>query len=194
VPSCGLEARALPVDYPTTGLQSGIGRSDPILYCVTPITAFLLKFLQTNGVYFKEATMRVIRVLLGMSLFMLFAGAFPLTVAADKNPPPQETYPYEIANQKVLSGTVVDVQDYACPVTGTVGSHITLRYAGGTIEVHLAPAKFLKQYEIVINKGSQIQIQGSITTVEGKPGMLAKIVVDGDTTYAFRDAKGKPLW
>jgi hypothetical protein len=159
-----------------------------------PVTAFLLRFRQTNGGYFKEATMRVIRVVLGMWLLMLFASTSPLTVAADKNPPPHETYLYEIANQRVLTGTVVDVQDYQCLVTGTVGSHITVRHAGGTIEVHLAPAKFLKQYEIVINKGSQIQIEGAMTTVEGKPGMLAKIVADGYATYAFRDAKGKPLW
>jgi hypothetical protein len=102
--------------------------------------------------------------------------------------------PYEIANQKVLTGTVLDVPDYQCPVTGTVGSHITVRHAGGTIETHLAPAKFLKQYEIVINKGSQVQIEGAMTTVEGKPAMLAKILADGHATYAFRDAKGKPLW
>ena len=133
--------------------------------------------------------MRVIRVVLWMWLMLC---ASPLTVAADKTPPPHETSPYEIAHQKVLTGTVVDVQDYACPVTATVGSHITVRHAGGTIEVHLAPAKFLKQYEIVINKGSQVQIEDAMTTVEGRPGMLAKIVTDG--TYAFRDAKGKPLW
>ena len=138
--------------------------------------------------------MRMIRVVLGMWLLMLFAGTSPLTVAADKNPPPNERYTYDIAKQKILTGTVVDVQDYQCPVTGTVGSHITVRHAGGTIEVHLAPAKFLKQYEIVINKGSQVQIEGAMTTVEGKPAMLAKLVADGYVTYAFRDAKGKPMW
>jgi hypothetical protein len=69
-----------------------------------------------------------------------------------------------------------------------------LRYARGTIEVHLAPAKFLKQYEIIINKGSEVQVEGAMATVDGKPGLLAKIMTDGYTTYAFRDAKGKPLW
>jgi hypothetical protein len=129
-----------------------------------------------------------------MWLLMLLSGATPLTIGEDKTPPPHETYPYDIANQKVLTGTVVDVQDYVCPVTGTVGSHITLRYAGGTIEVHLAPAKFLKQYEIIINKGSAVQVEGAMAAVDGKPGLLAKIMTDGYATYAFRDAKGKPLW
>ena len=136
--------------------------------------------------------MRVIRVVLGMWLLMLFAGTSPLTVAADKTP--QETFPYDIANQKILNGTVVDVQDYQCPVSGTVGSHITVRHAGGIIEVHLAPAKFLKLYEIVISKGDQVQIQGAMATVDGKPALLAKVVADGNSTFAFRDSKGRPLW
>jgi DNA/RNA endonuclease YhcR with UshA esterase domain len=138
--------------------------------------------------------MRAIRVVLGAWLVIFLAGTSPFTVASDKTPSPHQTYPYNIATQKVLTGTVVDVQDYACPVTGTVGSHITLKHAGGTIEVHLGPAKFLKQYEVVINKGSQVQIEGAMTTIDGKPGMLAKTVADGNVTYAFRDAQGKPLW
>lgn len=161
---------------------------------MTRITAFLLTGRQTDGVYSKEATIRAIRVVLGTWLLMLLACTFPLTVAADKNPPPHETYPYDVASQKILTGTVVEVQDHVCPVTGTMGSHITVRHAGGTIEVHLAPANFLKQYEIIISKGSQVQIEGSMTTVDGKPAMLAKIVTDGYITYAFRDAQGKPLW
>src|SRR5262249_1380041 len=94
------------------------------IYCVTTVTAFLLRVRQTNGGYLKEGAMRTIRVVLGMWLLMLLAGTSLLTVASDKTPPSHETYPYDIANQKVLTGTVVDVQDYACPVTGTVGSHI----------------------------------------------------------------------
>jgi DNA/RNA endonuclease YhcR with UshA esterase domain len=138
--------------------------------------------------------MRAIRVVLGIGLLLLFAGNTPLTVAADKTPLPHDTFSYEIANQHVVTGTVIDVRDYECPVSGTVGSHITVRHAGGTIEVHLAPAKFLKQYEIVINKGDQVQIEGATTTVDGKPALLAKVVADGNSTFAFRDSRGKPLW
>jgi hypothetical protein len=138
--------------------------------------------------------MRVIRVVLGAWLLVLLVAAFPLAVSADKNPPTHEMYPYDLAQQRVISGTVIDVQEYQCPVTGTVGTHITVKRQGETIEVHLAPAKFLKQYEIVINKGDSVEIQGANATVDGKPGLLAKVIADGAATYAFRDAKGKPLW
>jgi hypothetical protein len=138
--------------------------------------------------------MRVIRVVLGALLLLLLVAAFPLAVAADKNPPAHEMYPYDLAQQRVISGTVIDVQEYQCPVSGTVGTHITVKRFGETIEVHLAPAKFLKQYEIVINKGDSVEIQGASVTVDGKPGLLAKVVADGGVTYAFRDSKGRPLW
>jgi hypothetical protein len=143
---------------------------------------------------FKEATMRAIRVVLGAWLLLLLVAAFPLAVAADKNPSAHEMYPYDMAQQRIISGTVIDVQEYQCPVSGTVGTHITVKRQGETIEVHLAPAKFLKQYEIVINKGDSVEIQGANVTVDGKPGLLAKVIADGVVTYAFRDAKGKPLW
>jgi DNA/RNA endonuclease YhcR with UshA esterase domain len=64
----------------------------------------------------------------------------------------------------------------------------------GTIEIHLAPATFMKQYEMVINKGDNIEIQGSKILFEGKPALLAKTVAIDRTTYTFRDAAGKPLW
>ena len=137
--------------------------------------------------------MKAIRVVLGLWLLLLMA-AFPLAVAADKNPPAHEMYPYDLAQQRIISGTVIDVHEYQCPVSGTVGTHITVKRLGETIEVHLAPARFLKQYEIVINKGDAVEIQGANVTVDGKPGLLAQIVADGSFTYAFRDAKGKPLW
>ena len=138
--------------------------------------------------------MRAIRVVLGAWLLLLLVAAFPLAVAADKNPSAHEKYPYDLAQQRIISGTVIDVQEYQCPVSGTVGTHITVKRQGETIEVHMAPAKFLKQYEIVINKGDSVEIQGANVTVDGKPGLLAKVIADGVVTYAFRDANGKPLW
>jgi hypothetical protein len=33
-----------------------------------------------------------------------------------------------------------------------------------------------------------------MTTVNGKPAMLAKLLADGYATYAFRDPKGNQLW
>ncbi len=137
--------------------------------------------------------MKTIRVILGLCLLMVLAGGTSL-VAQSKTPASQETYPYDNSNQIIVRGTVEDVKDYKCPVTGTVGTHITVRRATGTIEVHLAPVTFMKRYEIVINKGDHIEIVGAKILFEGKPALLAKAAAIDITTYAFRDAAGKPLW
>ena len=137
--------------------------------------------------------MQGIRVILGLCLLMLLAGGTSL-VCQNKSSVSQEMYPYNSGKQVVISGTVQDVRDYKCPVTGTVGAHITVATISGTIEVHLAPVSFLKQYEIVINKGDRVEIQGAKILFENKPALLAKLVAIDRTTYAFRDPAGNPLW
>jgi hypothetical protein len=136
--------------------------------------------------------MRGIRVILGTGL-LLFAGRLPGVLAQDKVAP-SHGYRYDTANQSAVEGIVEEVKDYQCPVTGTVGSHITVRQGGDVIEVHLAPATFMKRYEIVINKGDKVAIQGAKIVFEGKPALLARTVAVNVTTYAFRNSEGKPLW
>jgi hypothetical protein len=136
--------------------------------------------------------MRGIRVILGTGLLLL-AGRMPGVLAQDKVMP-AHGYRYDTAKQTVVEGIVEEVRDYQCPVTGTVGSHITVRQGGDVIEVHLAPATFMKKYEIVINKGDKVAIQGAKILFEGKPALLARTVAVNATTYAFRSSEGKPLW
>lgn len=121
---------------------------------------------------------------------LLFLG----TALAQNNRPLHENYQYEVSRQVNVRGIVQEVREYQCPVSGTVGTHITLKQDVGTIEVHLAPASFLKKYEIEIRKGDQVEIQGSKIIFEGKPALLAKVVADDNVTFAFRDSSGKPLW
>lgn len=132
-----------------------------------------------------------IRLILGTGLLLMSCG---ISLAQDKTSPAKETYPYQAANQFKVEGVVQEVREYQCPVTGTVGTHLILKYSGGIIEAHLAPATFLKKYEIVINKGDQVEIQGARILYEGKPALLARTVAVDRVTFAFRDSSGKPLW
>jgi|SRR5579864_794518 len=130
----------------------------------------------------------------GMIRFVLGSGLMLLgTVLAQQNAA-HGNYTYDSAKQVKVTGTVQEVRNYQCPVSGTVGAHITIKQGGETIEVHLAPATFLKQYDIVIKQGDVVEIQGSKILFEGKPSLIAKLVIDDQVTYAFRDASGKPLW
>ena len=123
---------------------------------------------------------------------LLFAGTS--VVAAQDKPAPHESYQYDTANQTKVTGVVEAVNDYKCPVSGTLGSHITVKTSSGTMEVHLAPAAFVNKYELFIHKGDQVEIQGARIIFEGKPSLIAKTVVVDRVTFSFRDNNGKPLW
>jgi hypothetical protein len=69
-----------------------------------------------------------------------------------------------------------------------------LKTETGNVEVHLAPASFMKQYDINIRKDDNVTIIGSRIMFDGKPALIAKSVAIGRETYNFRDPSGRPLW
>jgi hypothetical protein len=137
--------------------------------------------------------MRFTRVLLGIFALLLSGAAITL-VSQEKAPLNHVSYTYALTSEQTMRGWVVEAKDFQCLVTGTVGSHITVKNETSSIEVHLAPATFMKQYEINIRKGDKVTIVGSKITYEGKSALIAKSVAIGNETYNFRDQSGKPLW
>ena len=137
--------------------------------------------------------MKFTRILLGIFALLLSGAALTL-VSQEKSSPTHVSYTYAPTSEQTTRGWVVETKDFQCPVTGTVGSHITVKNETGSIEVHLAPASFMKQYEITIRKGDNVTVVGSRITYEGKSALIAKSVAIGNETYIFRDPSGKPLW
>jgi len=140
-----------------------------------------------------EVAMKFTRVLFGI-FSLLLSGAAITLVSQEKNFPKQVSYSYAPTSEQTMHGWVVETKDFECPVTGTVGSHITVKNESASIEVHLAPASFMKQYEIKIHKGDNVTVVGSKITFEGKSALIAKSIAIGQDTYVFRDQSGKPLW
>lgn len=102
---------------------------------------------------------------------------------------------YNSATEVTVKGTVLEVRDRECPVSGGMGSHIVLDLGNNhTIEVHLATTKFVKSYELIFNKGDQVEVTGSKVNFEGVDTILAREVKRGDDTFVFRDKEGKPVW
>ena len=137
--------------------------------------------------------MRFTRVLLGVFALLLSGAAITLA-SQEKSPPTHANYTYAPTSEQTMRGWVVETRDFQCPVTGTVGSHITVKNETGSIEVHLAPASFMKQYEINIRKGDNVTVVGSRIMFDGKGALIAKSVAIGNETYNFRDQSGRPLW
>ena len=137
--------------------------------------------------------MKFTRVLLGLFALLLSGAAITL-VSQEKNSPTPASYTYSPTGEQTMRGWVVETKDFQCPVSGTMGSHITVKNETASIEVHLAPAAFMKQYEINIRKGDNVTVVGSRITYEGKSALIAKSVAIGNDTFNFRDQSGKPLW
>lgn len=137
--------------------------------------------------------MKGVRVLFGIFILLLLTSASSV-VSQEKNSSAQAHYTYDDANQQTVRGWVVETRDFQCPVNNAMGSHITVKTETGSIEVHLAPASFMKQYDIAFAKDQNVTVVGSKITYEGKPALIAKSVTIWHETFNFRDAKGRPLW
>jgi hypothetical protein len=102
---------------------------------------------------------------------------------------------YDPAVEATFKGTVEEVRDRQCPVSGGMGSHLMLRLSPSqTIEVHLASSKFVKTYDLVFSKGDVVTVVGTKVQFEGVETIFAREITRGSETFVFRDKDGKPIW
>jgi hypothetical protein len=102
---------------------------------------------------------------------------------------------YDRAAEATYKGTVEEVRDRQCPVSGGMGSHLILRLAASkTIEVHLASTKFVKAYDLVFRKGDVVTVVGAKVQFEGVETIFAREITRGGETFVFRDKDGAPIW
>jgi hypothetical protein len=128
------------------------------------------------------------KLLIGIFLLALAMPAFP------QNTPKPSVPKYNPAAEAVYKGTVADVRDRQCPVSGGMGSHIILQLGNSTIEVHLATKEFTKMAELNLRKGDQIEVTGWKTEFDGVQTIFAREIRHGQDVYVFRDKDGTPVW
>jgi len=115
--------------------------------------------------------------------------------AGQKSEPGVVVPKYDPAAEATFKGTVEEVRDRQCPVSGGMGSHLILRLSESqTIEVHLATTKFVKAYDLVFSKGDVVTVVGTKVQFEGVETIFAREVTRGSETFVFRDKDGKPVW
>jgi hypothetical protein len=137
-------------------------------------------------------TSRIITLILTAVALVLI---FPLAAEGQKSEPGVAVPKYDPAAEATFQGTVEEVRDRQCPVSGGMGSHIILRLsASKTIEVHLAATKFVKTYDLVFNKGDVVTVVGTKVQFEGVETIFAREVIRGGETFVFRDKDGAPIW
>jgi DNA/RNA endonuclease YhcR with UshA esterase domain len=128
-------------------------------------------------------------------ILVLVFGVLLATVSAAEKPSNDPVPKYDKSAEAVFKGTVDEVKDRECPVSGGMGSHLILKLAdGGPIEVHLALTKFVNRYELVFHKGDLLEVKGVKVKFEGVDTIIARKIKRGQDEYLLRDNDGKPLW
>ena len=131
-------------------------------------------------------------------ILILTAVALVLTItpaAGQKSAAGVAVPKYDPSVEATFKGTVVEVRERECPMSGGMGSHLILRLSDNkTIEVHLASTKFVKNYDIVFNKGDVVSVVGTKVQFEGVETIFAREVTRGTDTFVFRDKDGTPVW
>jgi DNA/RNA endonuclease YhcR with UshA esterase domain len=101
---------------------------------------------------------------------------------------------YDVAAEAKFKGVVEEVKDRECPISGGMGSHFMIKVDGKLMEVHIAPSKFVKSYEVAFQKGDIVEITGMKVEFQGVDAILAREIKRGNDDFVFRDPQGKPIW
>ena len=116
-------------------------------------------------------------------------------VAAQKNAVTAIVPKYDPAAEATYSGTVTEVRDRQCPMSGGMGAHAILKLSDGTsIEVHMASSAFVKAYDLTLKPGDKVEVKGMKVRFEGVDTIFAREVKRGNDIFEFRDKQGKPVW
>jgi DNA/RNA endonuclease YhcR with UshA esterase domain len=101
---------------------------------------------------------------------------------------------YDVSAETKIKGVIDEVKDRQCPISGTMGAHLMIKADGKVYEVHIAPTKMVKSYDVVFQKGDEVEIKGVKTTFQGVDAILAREIKRGNDDFVFRDPQGKPIW
>ncbi len=100
---------------------------------------------------------------------------------------------YNPKTETKVSGTIDDVQQHAGR-HGWTGIHLMLKTGTGMVEVHVGPANYISQQKFSFVKGDQIEVLGSLVSLNGSDALLAREITKDGKTLTLRTAQGVPLW
>ena len=120
--------------------------------------------------------------------------AFVILVVLLFTSPRHRVPTYEASDEVTVQGVVQDVQQFYCPISGDVGTHLIVKTDNGTVQVHVAPTRFLRNNNLSFSTGDQIQVVGSRIIYQGHEAIIARATTRAGQTVAFRQPGGHPLW
>jgi len=108
--------------------------------------------------------------------------------------PQRHPYRYNTAAEVTVHGVIQNVSNFYCPISGGEGTHLTIATDKGTVQVHLAPARFLGGQQWKFSPGEEVEVVGSSVRFQGHEDLIARSIGrDGETMFV-RTPEGKPVW
>jgi hypothetical protein len=98
---------------------------------------------------------------------------------------------YDVANQVTIKGVIEDIREIPGNFEGTL---LVVKTDAGTVQVHVAPASFLKEIDASFAKGDQVEVVGAKTPNAAEEEILAREITVGTNTVTLRDDRGIPVW
>lgn len=126
---------------------------------------------------------------LGVSLLALCGMAFAASGFAASNQEPVYNPSTEVRISAVITG-VRQVPDG--PLAGV---HLSVQpKSGGSTDVYLGPADFIRFFKTDFPTGAAVQVIGSRVTSGSGEVVLAREITEGATTLTLREFTGVPVW
>jgi hypothetical protein len=130
---------------------------------------------------------------LGALAVGLAALGFAASVAA-RGPGSAAGRGYDPRTVETVTGEVASVETIPAGKGRSGGVHLMLKTDRETVPVHLGPAWYVEKQKPRIERGDEIQVEGSRVTYGGKPAIIARQVKKGGETLTLRNAAGVPSW
>jgi hypothetical protein len=133
--------------------------------------------------------MKTLKIVLGV-LTVVF-----IVVLTATTPKREQRIPtYNAATEIRTQGVVQEVQEFYCPISDDQGIHLKLKTDSGILQVHVAPARFLRSQLIRFNNGDKVEVLGSRLGYNGVDSLLAREITRGEEVFILRDHLGQPVW
>ena len=102
---------------------------------------------------------------------------------------------YDTNTVETVFGEVLAIEQIN-PLKGmSYGVHLQLKTEKGTISVHLGPAWFIENQDMVIELKDKVEIKGSrVKDGDNKPAIIAAEVKKHGHVLKLRDEYGIPVW
>lgn len=101
---------------------------------------------------------------------------------------------YKMADEVKWTGTVAQVKNYECPISGRVGTHLVVKIDSQKYEAHIAPLKFLEEYSIHFKEGDTITLFATKVKFGEGTALLVRAIERENDQFFFRDKEGLPIW